>query len=106
MLTETRRNTASFRLHMGTAVRDLILAGERVIGVQADGADGPRGVRADLVIGTDGRYSTVRKRGGFTELPSPQHFDILNFIVPFPDCWPARTTLRLELGASCLTGGI
>src|SRR5262245_35692502 len=106
MLTEKSRQHPSFRLHLGTAVRDLIRAGERVVGVQADGPDGPREFRADLVIGTDGRYSTVRKRGAFTALPSPQHFDVLNVIVPFPDCWPDRTTVRLELGPGCLTGGI
>ena len=82
MLTEESRKHPSFQLHMGTAVRDLIRAGDRVVGVQADGSDGPREFAADLVIGTDGRYSTVRKRGAFTELLSPQHFDILNFHGP------------------------
>jgi 2-polyprenyl-6-methoxyphenol hydroxylase-like FAD-dependent oxidoreductase len=106
MLTEESRKHPSFRLHMGTAVRDLLRVGDRVVGVQADGPDGPREFRADLVIGADGRYSTIRKRGAFTELPSPQHFDVLNFVVPFPDCWPDRTTVRLELGPGCLTGGI
>jgi 2-polyprenyl-6-methoxyphenol hydroxylase-like FAD-dependent oxidoreductase len=91
---------------MGTVVRDLIQSGNRVIGVLADGPDGPREYLADLVIGTDGRYSTIRKRGAFTELPSPQHFDVLNFLVPFPEFWPDRTTVRLELGPGCLTGGI
>ncbi len=106
MLTDESRNHPSFQLHMGTAVRDLIGAEGRVAGVQADGPDGPREFPADLVIGTDGRYSTVRKRGAFTDLPSPQHFDVLNFHVPFPDFWPDRTTVRLELGPGCLTGGI
>jgi 2-polyprenyl-6-methoxyphenol hydroxylase-like FAD-dependent oxidoreductase len=106
MLTDESRKHPSFQLHMGTAVRDLIRAGGRVVGVQADGPDGPRDFPADLVVGTDGRYSTVRKRGGFTEILSPQHFDILNFIVPFPDFWPNHTTVRLELGPGCLTGGI
>ena len=27
-------------------------------------------------------------------------------MVPFPDFWPDRTTVRLELGPGCLTGGI
>ena len=27
-------------------------------------------------------------------------------MVPFPDFWPDRTTVRLELGSGCLTGGI
>ncbi len=106
MLTEQSRQHPSFQMHMGTAVRDLIRAGDRVVGVQADGSDGPREFAADLVIGTDGRYSTVRKRGAFTEPRSPQHFDVLNFVVPFPDFWPDRTTVRLELGPGCLTGGI
>lgn len=106
MLTAQSRQHPSFQLHMGTAVRDLIRAGDRVVGVQADGSDGPREFAADLVIGTDGRYSTVRMRGAFTEPRSPQHFDVLNFMVPFPDFWPDRTTVRLELGPGCLTGGI
>jgi 2-polyprenyl-6-methoxyphenol hydroxylase-like FAD-dependent oxidoreductase len=91
---------------MGTAVRDLILAGDRVVGVQVDGRAGPREFSAELVIGTDGRFSTVGKRGAFIELPSPQRFDVLNFMVPFPDFWPDRTTVRLELGPGCLMGGI
>jgi 2-polyprenyl-6-methoxyphenol hydroxylase-like FAD-dependent oxidoreductase len=106
MLTEECRKHPNFQLHMGTAVRGLIHAGDRVVGVRGEGPDGPREFPADLVIGTDGRYSTVRKRGNFTELPSPQHFDVLNFIVPFPAFWPDRTTVRLELGPGCLTGGI
>jgi 2-polyprenyl-6-methoxyphenol hydroxylase-like FAD-dependent oxidoreductase len=106
MLTEESRKFPSFQLHMGTAVRDLIQVEGRVVGVRADGSDGPRDFPADLVVGTDGRYSTVRKRGAFRELPSPQHFDILNFMVPFPDFWPDHTTVRLELGPGCLTGGI
>jgi 2-polyprenyl-6-methoxyphenol hydroxylase-like FAD-dependent oxidoreductase len=106
MLTEESGKHPAFELHMGTAVRDLVRAGDRVVGVRADGPDGPREFPADLVIGTDGRYSTVRKRAGFIEQPSPQQFDVLNFIVPFPDFWPDRTTVRLELGAGYLTGGI
>ena len=106
MLADEARQHPSFALHLGTAVRDLIRSGDRVVGVQADSPDGPREFLADLVVGTDGRYSTVRKRGAFTELPSPQHFDILNFMVPFPEFWPDHTTVRLELGPGCLTGGI
>jgi 2-polyprenyl-6-methoxyphenol hydroxylase-like FAD-dependent oxidoreductase len=106
MITEEARKHPSFSLHMRTSVRDVMRQGGRVVGVQADGPDGPRDFPADLVIGTDGRYSTVRKRGGFTELPSPQHFDVVNFMVPFPDFWPDHTTVRLELGRGCLTGGI
>src|SRR5262249_13798755 len=105
-ITEESRKHPSFQLHLRTAVRDLIRAGDRVVGVQPAAPRVPCEFLADLVIGTAGRYSTIRKRGAFTELPSPQHFDVLNFIVPFPECWPDRTTVRLELGPGCLTGGI
>jgi 2-polyprenyl-6-methoxyphenol hydroxylase-like FAD-dependent oxidoreductase len=106
MLTGESRQHPSFQLHMATAVRDLIRSGDRVVGVRTDGPNGPHEFLADLVIGTDGRHSTVRKRAAFSELPSPQHFDVLNFIVPFPNFWPDHTTVRLELGPGCLTGGI
>ena len=106
MLCEECRRHPSFQLHMRTVVRDLIREQGRVVGVRADGPDGSQELRADLVVGADGRFSTVRKRGPFTEVPSPQHFDVLNFMVPFPGFWPDRTTVRLELGAGCLTGGI
>src|SRR6516162_5827113 len=91
MLTEESRKCPSFQLHMGTGVRDLILSEHRFAGVRADGPDGPHDFPADLVVGTDGRYSTIRMRGAFTELMSPQHFDVLNFLVPFPDFWPDYT---------------
>jgi 2-polyprenyl-6-methoxyphenol hydroxylase-like FAD-dependent oxidoreductase len=106
MLTKEAQKHSSFQLHFGTAVRDVIRVNGRVVGVRVDGPDGPRELLADLVVGTDGRYSTVRKYGEFTEIRSPQRFDILNFIVPFPDFWPNRTTVRLELGSGCITGGI
>src|SRR5262249_60130438 len=51
MITGESRKHPSFRLHMGTAVRDLIRAGDRVVGVQADGPNGPRRVPSDVVIG-------------------------------------------------------
>jgi 2-polyprenyl-6-methoxyphenol hydroxylase-like FAD-dependent oxidoreductase len=106
MLTDEALKHPSFELHMGTTVRDLIRRDDRVVGVRAGGPNGTRDFPADLVIGTDGRYSTIRTRGAFTDLPSPQHYDVVNFLVPFPDFWPDRTTARLELGSGCLTGGI
>ena len=50
--------------------------------------------------------STTRKHGRFTELTVRQNFDILWFKVPLPAFWPDRHTVRLELGAGYITGGI
>ncbi|MBM4069272.1 MAG: monooxygenase [Planctomycetes bacterium] len=106
MLAEEAGKHANFRLEMGTAARELLRVGERVVGIRAEGPDGPRDFPADLVVGTDGRYSTVRKLGRFTEIATPQIFDILNLKVPLPDFWPDQGTVRLELGAGGITGAI
>jgi 2-polyprenyl-6-methoxyphenol hydroxylase-like FAD-dependent oxidoreductase len=55
----------TFQLHMQTEVIDLLIENERVIGVCAKSSRGEMEVRADLVIGADGRHSTTHTRGGF-----------------------------------------
>jgi 2-polyprenyl-6-methoxyphenol hydroxylase-like FAD-dependent oxidoreductase len=60
MLTEESRKHPSFQLRLGTAVRDLIRAGDRVVGVRADSPDGSCEFPADLVIASprpSARYS-------------------------------------------------
>ncbi|HEV2009383.1 MAG TPA: FAD-dependent monooxygenase, partial [Burkholderiales bacterium] len=54
----------AFDLRMEAEVTDLIEEGEVVVGVRASTPQGPLEVRADLVIGADGRHSTVRARSG------------------------------------------
>jgi 2-polyprenyl-6-methoxyphenol hydroxylase-like FAD-dependent oxidoreductase len=53
-----------FHLRMQTEATDLIREGERVVGVRARNPDGDLEVRADLVVGADGRHSTVRAQAG------------------------------------------
>jgi 2-polyprenyl-6-methoxyphenol hydroxylase-like FAD-dependent oxidoreductase len=86
----------SFRLEFGATVRGLLTEGDRVVGVRADTATGPRDFRADLVVGADGRHSATRKHGHFAELTVPQVFDVLWVKVPFPECLPNRKTAVLE----------
>jgi 2-polyprenyl-6-methoxyphenol hydroxylase-like FAD-dependent oxidoreductase len=54
----------SFQLHMETEVIDLLIENDRVIGVRAKTPRGQLQVRADLVIGADGRHSVVQPRAG------------------------------------------
>src|ERR1043165_979199 len=54
-----------FQLFMEHEVIDLIFENDRVIGVRAKTPRGEAELRADLVIGCDGRRSTVRDRAGF-----------------------------------------
>src|SRR5437773_1621675 len=55
----------SFQLLMETEVVDLLIENQRVIGVRAKTPLGEMKVRADLVIGADGRHSTTHTRAGF-----------------------------------------
>src|SRR6185312_11030160 len=43
----------------------LVEEAGRVLGLRAAGPDGPLEIRADLVVGADGRHSTIRERAGF-----------------------------------------
>jgi len=55
----------TFDLRMRMEAADLIEEGERVTGLRAKTDDGELEIRADLVVGCDGRHSTVRERAGF-----------------------------------------
>jgi 2-polyprenyl-6-methoxyphenol hydroxylase-like FAD-dependent oxidoreductase len=55
----------TFQLLMETEVVDLLIENNRVIGVRAKTPRGELDVRADLVIGADGRHSTTHTRAGF-----------------------------------------
>ena len=56
----------AFQLFMQTEVIDLLIKNERVNGVRAKTPRGELEVRADLVIGADGRHSITHTRAGFS----------------------------------------
>jgi 2-polyprenyl-6-methoxyphenol hydroxylase-like FAD-dependent oxidoreductase len=64
-LAEQGKHYPGFDLRMATEATDLVIEDDRVVGLRAQGPDGPVEIRADLVVGADGRHSTVRERGGF-----------------------------------------
>ncbi|QEL17922.1 FAD-dependent oxidoreductase [Limnoglobus roseus] len=63
-LADRAKQFPSFRLLMRTEVTDLVFEGGRTVGVRAITADGPLDVRADLVVGADGRGSVMRASAG------------------------------------------
>jgi 2-polyprenyl-6-methoxyphenol hydroxylase-like FAD-dependent oxidoreductase len=63
-LSSHAKRFADFHLLMEHEMVDLIFGNDRVIGVRAKTPLGEVEVRADLVIGCDGRSSTVRNRAG------------------------------------------
>jgi 2-polyprenyl-6-methoxyphenol hydroxylase-like FAD-dependent oxidoreductase len=73
---------SGFRLRMETEVTDLIFERERVAGVKAGTPQGALEVRADLVIGADGRGSITRERGGLEVIDLGAPIDVLWFRLP------------------------
>jgi len=72
-LAEQARAYPAFHLKMETEVTGLIEENGRIAGVRATNATGPVEVRADLVVGADGRNSVVRacSRLAVDELGAP-----------------------------------
>jgi 2-polyprenyl-6-methoxyphenol hydroxylase-like FAD-dependent oxidoreductase len=72
-LVDRGRAFPSFEIRMQTEVTGLIEANGMVGGVQARSPDGDLEVRAPLVVGADGRHSTIRRLAGLRvhELGSP-----------------------------------
>jgi 2-polyprenyl-6-methoxyphenol hydroxylase-like FAD-dependent oxidoreductase len=66
-----------FRVLMRAEVNDLIVEGGRVSGVRAATPDGPCEIRADLVVGADGRHSTVRERAALAVQDFGAPIDVL-----------------------------
>ena len=63
--------TPGVRGVLGARVRGLLRDGDRAVGVTADTPDGPREVRARLVVGADGRHSAVARLAGVPAEESP-----------------------------------
>src|ERR1700689_3665850 len=63
-LAEHGKRYKAFDLHLRAEATDLIEEGGRVVGLRASTPDGVLSIRADLVVGADGRHSTVRDKAG------------------------------------------
>jgi 2-polyprenyl-6-methoxyphenol hydroxylase-like FAD-dependent oxidoreductase len=63
-LAEHGRHYPGFHLLMRAEVTDLVEEAGHVVGVRATTPDGPLEIRAGLVVGADGRRSTVREHSG------------------------------------------
>ncbi len=64
VVAEAMRYPNHFRLVMGARVKELVMEGDTVRGVRYRGEDGTHEVRAQLTVGTDGRFSRLRKLAG------------------------------------------
>lgn len=77
MLVRACSRFPSFTFHRNTSVGELVEEGGRTVGVRANGPSGEREVRADLVVGADGRTSIVRRRARLPVRDDPMPMDVV-----------------------------
>jgi 2-polyprenyl-6-methoxyphenol hydroxylase-like FAD-dependent oxidoreductase len=78
-LADHARLYPGFHLRMQARVTDLIMEQGRVLGLYAETPDGPLEIRADLVVGADGRHSDVRALAGLKVEDFGAPMDVLWF---------------------------
>jgi 2-polyprenyl-6-methoxyphenol hydroxylase-like FAD-dependent oxidoreductase len=76
-LAEQGKRYPGFRVRMEAEIVDLVEEDGRIAGVRAITPDGPLEIRADLVIGADGRHSVVRERAGLEVVNLGAPIDVL-----------------------------
>jgi 2-polyprenyl-6-methoxyphenol hydroxylase-like FAD-dependent oxidoreductase len=81
-LAEQARRYPEFHLRMQSEVTGLLTEGTQVVGVRANTPQGPLDVRAALVVGADGRHSTVREAAGLRVQDLGAPMDVLWMRLP------------------------
>jgi 2-polyprenyl-6-methoxyphenol hydroxylase-like FAD-dependent oxidoreductase len=97
-IAEHGKHYPGFHLLMQAEATGLIEDGGRIAGVRATTQEGPLDIRADLVVGCDGRHSTVRALAGMKvdELGAPM--DVLWFRLPRSPTDSDQSMGRFESG--------
>jgi len=97
-LADQGRRYNAFHLHMNTEAIRLIGQDGEIRGVRARAPDGEIEIAADLVVGADGRHSTLRREAGMTvdDLGAPM--DVLWFRLSRQDTDDEETFGHVEAG--------
>lgn len=102
-LAEQARRYPNFHLRMRARVTDLILEEGRVLGLHAETPEGALEVRADLVVGADGRHSDVRERAGLKVEDFGAPMDVLWFRLSKRPGDGQQTLGRIQAGVVFVT---
>ena len=97
-LAEHGKRYKTLDLRMQAEATDLIEENGRVVGLIAKTPNGALTIRADLVVGCDGRHSTVREKAGLASDDYGAPMDVLWFRLPRKDSDSADTFGHIEAG--------
>jgi 2-polyprenyl-6-methoxyphenol hydroxylase-like FAD-dependent oxidoreductase len=97
-IAEQARRYPTFHLRMNVEVTGVIEEGGRIRGVRAMASNEPIEIRAGLVIGADGRGSTVRKAAGLMVEDYGAPMDVLWMQIPRRPSDPSLPFGRIDQG--------
>ena len=97
-LAEKAARYSGFKLMMEAEVTGLVEESGRVVGVRAKTPNGEIEVRADLVVGADGRSSIVREKAGLKVKEFGAPMDVLWFRLRRTAADPVATMGRFDYG--------
>lgn len=97
-LADQGRRYPTFDLHMRAEATALVEDSGRITGLRATTPDGEMDIRADLVVGCDGRHSTLRERAGFRVENIGAPIDVLWFRLSRHAADSAETFGHIEAG--------
>ena len=97
-LAERGKRYPAFDLRMCAEASDLIEESGRIVGLRAQTPDGELSIRADLVIGADGRHSSVRRRAGLRVDEFGAPMDVMWFRLSRKDSDGDETFGHIEAG--------
>jgi len=102
-IAERAKKYPTFHLLLEHEVTDLIREGDRVTGVRVKTKEGAMEVRADLVVGADGRGSCVRDHSGLEVTDFGAPFDVLWMRVSRDEDDPDQSLGNFQAGRALVT---
>lgn len=97
-IVEQAQHYPNFHLLVNTEVTDLIEENGKIIGVYAKNKEQEIEVHAELVIGADGRHSTVREKSGLIVQSLSAPMDVLWFRLSRQETDSKQALGRVDLG--------
>ena len=97
-LADRAKETGHCTLLMRAKATGLVESGGIVRGLKAETEKGPLTIAADLVVGADGRHSTLRQAAGLTSISYGAPMDVLWFRVSRKPGDPSSTMGRFDRG--------
>ena len=102
-LADEGRRYPNFHLKMQARVTDLIIKQGRALGLRAETPEGPLDLKADLVVGADGRHSDIRERAGLKVEDFGAPMDVLWFRLSKRPEDGGQTLGRIQAGVVFVT---